>query len=291
MPEEQRSDQPTPPDAQGSVGGSGPRQWLDAFLAMPNDTTKKTLAVALVLCLVCSVVVSTAAVALKPLQERNRATDRQRNILEVAGLLQSGRSVQQIFDDRIEARVVDLSTGEYAGDIDPAKFDQRRAAKDPARSVNIPPDEDIAGIGRRAEHATVYVVKGEEGEVRSIILPVHGYGLWSTLYGFLALSSDGDTVQGLKFYDHAETPGLGGEVDNPRWRAQWEGKQVYGDQGRVQIEVVRGNVDPSREGAEHKVDGLAGATLTSNGVTNLLHYWLGEQGFGPFLARMSESRG
>ncbi len=257
---------------------------LAAVLALPNDSPKKMLIVAVALCLVCSVVVSSAAVLLKPLQLENAALDRKRNIVEVAGLLGSDGDIETAFQ-RVEPRVVNLETGEFAQDIDPAKYDQRKAAKDPKRSEALSKDEDIASIGRRAQFSTVYFVR-EGDAIRQVILPVHGYGLWSTLYGFLALEGDFRTIAGLKFYDHAETPGLGGEVDNPSWRQKWDGKVAFDENGNAVIEVIKGVVDQSRSGAEHRVDGLAGATLTTRGVDNLLKFWLGENGFGPFLQRM-----
>lgn len=260
------------------------RRWIDDILALPNDSPRKTLFVAVALCLVCSVVVASAAVLLRPLQLENAALDRKRNIVEVAGLLGSDGDVEAAFE-RVEARVVDLETGAFAEHLDPARYDQRKAAKDPATSVTLSPDTDIAQIGRRARYATVYFVRGG-GRIRQVILPVHGYGLWSTLYGFLALNGDFRTVSGLKFYEHAETPGLGGEVDNPSWRAKWDGKVAFDESGKAIIEVVKGAVDESRSGAEHRVDGLAGATLTTRGVDNLVKFWLGENGFGPFLERM-----
>ena len=105
------------------------------------------------------------------------------------------------------------------------------------------------------------------------------------MYGFLALEADGKTVRGINFYDQAETPGLGGEVVNPKWRAIWKGKKVYNEQGVPVLGLIKGNVDPSKPGSEYQVDGLAGATLTSQGVSNLIKYWLGQNGFGPFLEK------
>jgi Na+-transporting NADH:ubiquinone oxidoreductase subunit C len=130
----------------------------------------------------------------------------------------------------------------------------------------------------------VYLVE-QDGAVETVVLPVHGYGLWSTMYGYLALEGDGRTVKGITFYQHGETPGLGGEIDNPSWQAKWTGKQALDDSGRVLLQVVKG--EPRGEGVEHQVDGLAGATLTARGVENLARYWLGEQGFGPYLARLT----
>jgi len=257
--------------------------WLATFRNMPNDSTRKTLIVALALCLVCSILVSTAAVKLQPLQQRNQELDRKKIILEVAGLLKPGVSIDELFK-QVEPKVVDLSTGEYVDTMDPNQYDQRQAAKDPEMSVKIPPDRDIARIRRRAKHAVVYLVK-EEGQTKLILLPVHGYGLWSTMYAYIALERDANTIFGLRFYEQGETAGLGAEIDNPRWRNNWTGKVVYGEAEKPQIRVIKGAVAPGDPEAKFKIDGLAGATLTANGVTNLIHYWLGPEGFGTYLKK------
>jgi Na+-transporting NADH:ubiquinone oxidoreductase subunit C len=151
-------------------------------------------------------------------------------------------------------------------------------------SVKIPPDRDIAQIRRRAKYAVVYLVK-EEGQTKLILLPVHGYGLWSTMYAYVALERDANTIFGLRFYEQGETAGLGAEIDNPRWRNNWTGKVVYGEAEKPQIRVIKGAVAPGDPEAKFKIDGLAGATLTANGVTNLIHYWLGPEGFGTYLKK------
>ena len=251
---------------------------------MPRETISKTFFVAAVLCVVCSVFVSIAAVQLRPIQKVNKLLDKKRNILTAAGLLDESKTIDERFKN-IQARVVDLATGEYV-DIDPDKYDQRSAAKDPEQSVVIPTKSDPASIKRRAKRASVYLVL-KKGEVDKVILPVHGMGLWSTLYGFLALDvEDVNTIRGLVYYEHMETPGLGGEVDNPRWKALWNGKRAFDEDGNVAIEVVRGFVDKSGSKAVYQVDGLSGATITSRGVSSTLKYWLSEDGFGPFLTRL-----
>ena len=248
-----------------------------------NESIGKILQVAFTLCIVCSVVVSTAAVVLKPAQEANRSLDRRRNILEAAGMLRPGVSVDQQFSV-IEERFVDLRSGRFTDAVS-AGYDQRAAAREPGASRAVPGPEDRAKIGRRAHIAQIYLVRGAGGAYEKIILPVHGYGLWSTLYGFLALEADANTVVGLGFYEHKETPGLGGEVDNPRWKALWPGKRVYRD-GAVALRLLKGAVDPASAQAAWQVDGLSGATLTSRGVTNLIAYWLGDEGFAPFLTNL-----
>lgn len=266
------------------------RGWLAHILAQPNESMQKTLFVAISLCLVCSILVSATAVVLKPLQVANQRLDRKRNILEAAELLPSKQGLETLFEQRIETRLVELATGKYVEALDPKTYDQREAARDPARSEPVPPEQDIAGIKRRAEYAPVYLVT-RDGRTDKIILPVHGYGLWSTMYGYLALEADGETISGITFYDHAETPGLGGEIDNPKWQAKWAGKELFGPQGEPLFQVVKGTVAPAAKQAEHKVDGLAGATLTSNGVTRMIRYWVGAQGFGPFLDKFQQAQG
>ncbi|PCJ31765.1 MAG: Na(+)-translocating NADH-quinone reductase subunit C [Gammaproteobacteria bacterium] len=260
------------------------RGFFGKILDLPNDDPKKTIIVAFLLCLVCSVLVSASAVMFKPLQKANKATDIRKNILAVTGLLNEEADVNKLFE-QFEIKLVDLSTGDYS-DIDPASFDRRKAAGDPNQSIALSGEQDIANISRRANLAKIYLLK-VDGEISQVVLPIHGYGLWSTLYGFVSLEADFNTIGGLQFYSHAETPGLGGEVDNPKWRKQWQGKKAFNDSGELKIEVIRGHVSFQTTDAEHKIDGLSGATLTSRGVSNLVNFWLGDNGFGPYLKKMS----
>ena len=248
------------------------------------ESTSRTVTVALILCIVCSLVVSSAAVLLKDKQDVNKKIDRYTNILAAAGMLQADAGIEEQFNELVTSRVVDLNSGLFTDEVDADSFDQLRSAKDRSISINLTSSEDIAKISRRENFALVYLVE-TDGQLNKIILPVRGYGLWSTLHGYLALEKDGQTVAGLGFYQHTETPGLGGEVDNPRWKALWPGKKVYKD-GNVEIQLVKGSVDPASDSADYQIDGLAGATLTSNGVTNLVQFWLGEQGFQKFLGKL-----
>jgi Na+-transporting NADH:ubiquinone oxidoreductase subunit C len=279
--------------------------YRDKVLAMGNDSLEKTIAIAVALCLVCAVLVSFSAVALKSLQVHNKELDMKKNILDVAGLLQDNSNIDSEFSDKIEAKIVNLETGDYVEDMNVAEYDQRKAAKDPALSVAIPKDKDIAHIRIKAKYAKVYLVK-EAGQIKSIILPVNGYGLWSTLYGFLSLDADGQTVQSINFYDQQETPGLGGEVVNPKWRELWKGKKVYAEtdqpslekgqiesaeMGEPALSLIKGVVDNTKPGSQYQVDGLAGASLTSTGVTNLVRYWMSKEGFAPYLAKARTVKG
>lgn len=252
-------------------------------MASNKDSIQNIIKVALLVCLACAIVVSTAAVVLRPIQQQNQQADLRRNVLEIADLYQAGVPVDEQFE-QIETRLVDLQSGTFSTEFDTENFDPRAAANDPQLTENVPASEDIAGIKRRERYTEVYVVNDAQGNLETLILPVRGYGLWSTMWGFIALEDDLNTVVGFGFYDQEETPGLGGEVENPRWKAQFPGKLVYGEDGNVQLELKKGGIDPNNEmDATYRVDALSGATLTSRGVTNLIQYWMGERGFKPFL--------
>lgn len=251
-------------------------------MASNNDSIKKTLTVVVALSLVCSVVVSVAAVALRPLQQDNAVLDKQKNIVAVAGFEAStANDIRELYKANIEPRLVDLESGEFI-DGDAATFDQRKAAKDPAQSIKLTAEQDKAKILRRSNTGMIYLVKDGDA-VSRIILPVHGNGLWSMMYAFVAIETDGNTVAGITYYEQGETPGLGGEVENPKWRNQFVGKKLFDANNQPAIQVVKGGAP---QGTEHGVDGLSGATLTSNGVQHTFDFWLGDLGFGPFLAKV-----
>lgn len=258
---------------------------------MSRDSIGHTFLIATLLCGVCSLLVSATAVGLRPRQQANKELEKKRNVLLVSGAIDPQKrtdrqTIERLFG-QIDARVIDLSNGQYVDDVNgmpPEQYDQRKATKDPKLSDPVE-GGDIARIKRRERYSAVYLVE-ENGDLEQIILPVYGSGLWSTLYGFVSLEADATTVRGLVFYEHGETPGLGGEVDNVRWRSLWKKKKVHNAEGQVAIEVIKGTVTGGTSNAHHKVDGLSGATLTANGVTNLIRYWLGNDGFGPFLDRI-----
>ena len=147
--------------------------------------------------------------------------------------------------------------------------------------------EDIATIKVRENFSKVFL-EYRDGDLNTVILPVRGYGLWGILYGYLAISNDLNTIVGLEFYEHKETPGLGAEIDNPAWKALWNGKKLFDEEGNLLIKVIKGKVTVNEANSNYKVDGLSGATLTSNGVTNLLAFWLGELGYLKFLSNLKE---
>ncbi len=245
--------------------------------------------VALSLSLICSVIISSAAVMLRPMQQANQLLDRNRNILSAAGMydpaVHSDADVERLFQ-QFTPRMVDIEEGRFlsaeeveALGLDPATYDAQSAKNDPELSTALSGDEDPASIRRRVDYATVYLRESESGDgYETVVLPVNGYGLWGIMYGYLALEGDGNTIRGIGFYEDQETPGLGGEINNPQWQSQWPGKQIYSEDDEVAFRVVKGGAT-----GEHAIDALSGATLTSRGVENMIQFWLGDRGFGPFL--------
>lgn len=246
----------------------------------------RTVAFTTVLCVVFAVLVSSVAVSLKDRQDENKRLDKIKNVLRVAGLMTADESLEpdeinRRFEQSLEAHVIDLSSGELMDGMSPLDFDQRKAAKDPDRSRPAP--TNLAKVRRVPNNALVYLIR-DEGEVQGIVIPVEGYGLWGTLYGYLALEEDTRTVLGITFYEHKETPGLGGEVDNPRWKGLFPGRLAFDENWEPQLRLKKGSAG-SVEDDPYQVDGLSGATITSNGVTNMIKFWLGEDGFGPYLKK------
>jgi Na+-transporting NADH:ubiquinone oxidoreductase subunit C len=258
---------------------------------MSKDSTSKTIVVATFLCIACSILVSTAAIRLRPMQAENKSLDIKKNLLLAAKLLSSKKASKEEITSAfgsVEMKLIDLSSGEVAEGVDES-YDYEKAEKDPKLALSIPSAQDIARIKRRAKVRPVYLVK-KNGAVDQIVIPFHGKGLWSTMYGFLCLDSDTRTVRGISYYQHGETPGLGGEIDNDRWKASWVGKVVLSkDDYRPIFDVVKGSVNMSSPDASRQVDGLSGATLTSNGVEDMVNYWVSEQGYGKYLENFRAS--
>jgi len=242
---------------------------------------------ALGVCLVCSLGVSSAAIFLKDRQVENAIVDQQKKVLDVAGLLKpdaapSNDEVQALYTERIVPQLIELETGEpmaeYEG-MGTAEYEPMVAAK--KAKLEAPPND--AKVRFLPEVHEVFYLVDQKGQVKKLILPIEGYGLWGFLYGYLAVETDGVTIAGITYYKHAETPGLGGEVDNPNWKGLWKGKKIFREgEEEVAIAVVKNAND------EYSVDALSGATITSRGVTNMLEFWLGEHGFGPFLAKVRD---
>lgn len=261
---------------------------------MPRDSIANILRVSLLLCLVCSIGVSVAAVGLRTRQDQNKKLDEQKNVLMATGNFSaeeiaelSADEVKAEFEKNISTHYVRVGTDEEVSVSELPEgenYDARAAVQSTKLQVRLPPEIAARlGIGAVAPYYALYEVR-KDGELDCYVLPIVGNGLWSTMYGFLALEPDKRTVRGINFYEHGETPGLGGEIDNPNWRAIWPGKIALSDEGEPIIDVIKGSVSPNDPRADHRVDGLAGATITANGVERAVNFWLSDAGFGKYLA-------
>jgi Na+-transporting NADH:ubiquinone oxidoreductase subunit C len=255
------------------------------------DSPRYTVIFATVVCVVCALLVAVAAVSLQPRQAANARLYMEKNVLVAAGLAQPGQrlsiaEVDRIFAERIRPRLVDFASGELVpeDDLDARGYDQRRARNDPAMSREAPPNN--AGVSRMPSKGIVYFVM-KDGAVDQLIIAVEGLGMWGTIYGFLSLALDGNTVRGLTYYDQKETPGLGGEISSPAWLALWRGRKGYDDQWNARITVIKGEAGPPEQDPL-RVDGLSGATITGNAVTRLMQFWLSADGYGKFLQKFRE---
>lgn len=253
------------------------------FLARDNDDRTKVFGIAFLTALFSAVLVTVSSVMLKPLQDAHVEAERAARMEQMLDTLPGMRDVMaELGVDALETRLVNLASGDFAEGTDPAAFDPRAAETDPNQSIAIPQEADIANLGRRALLAPVHLLE-RGGEVLLVVLPVSGKGYQSTLRATLALEADLTTIAALTITEQAETPGLGARVETPEWQDLWAGKKLADDGGQIVITVVRGQAS-----GPHEVDGISGATITSNGVANMLRYWLGDHGYGPFLDRLRE---
>lgn len=254
-----------------------------------GDSATRALITAVAVAIVCALVVSYAAVTLRPYYIANLEAERGAQLESILDAL--SQVAGDIDPGDVEARVVELDSGRYSRILDAATYDARKAATDPTLSTLIPPEFDLAGIKRRADHAVVFMTRKRDGSIRELILPVHGVGYQSTLYAYLALAEDANTVLALRFYEQNDTPGIGARIQDPAWEALWPGKRVFDEVGELRAGVARGRVTGGSPDADYMVDGVSGATRTSLGVHGLLRFWLGDFGFGPYLARVREGEG
>jgi Na+-transporting NADH:ubiquinone oxidoreductase subunit C len=253
---------------------------------MVKESVAKSYYSVLILAFICSALVAGTAVGLRPMQEANRLQDQRKNILYAAGLYEADKSIEDLFAP-IETRIVELATGRYvpADQIDPESYNQTRAALTSSAGRILKSNEDPAGLHRIEQYSPVYLVKND-GQLSQIVLPVRGKGLWSTMYAYVAIDKDLTTIRGVSFYEHGETPGLGGEIENRKWQDGWQGKKIYTPKDELKLKIVKGKVDTSEDQASYQIDGLSGATLTADGVSKLMEFWFGDHGFKPYFSQL-----
>jgi Na+-transporting NADH:ubiquinone oxidoreductase subunit C len=259
--------------------------------AAPRESVIRTLVVALLVCGACAALISASVVLLRPIQQANQERDRRARVLAMVratpGLAQLVRDVEA---EGLEARLVELVTGDFAASRPDAVWDVQQLARDRERCTPIPLERDDADVACVPFELPVHLVY-EGDTLRLLILPVYGYGYVSTMWGYLALDGDLDTVRSLQFYEHEETPGLGAEIDAAHWRRQWQGKRLRDETGALRIRVSRDRVDPASPDFPYSVDGISGATRTGTAVTRVVRFWLGPDGYGPLLERLAVAAG
>ena len=250
------------------------RAWRN-LLAMPNESRTKTVAMAFLVAAICAILVSTATVVLRPIQAANRAAEQQARLESlVAGV--PGMSALLAQGGTLSTVVVNLKRGAAAKDITPETLET--ALSEAANWTSLTPAQDIAGLGNRPDYAQIYLLRDGD-EISLALLPVAGVGYNGRIDAILALRGDMQTIAGLTVTDQSETPGLGARIEEPAWQAQFAGKRATDDRGNIRFAVARG---PAAN--DHEVDGITGATRTSNAVTQMMRFWLGPDGYGPLIA-------
>jgi len=251
---------------------------------MQQESNKKIFLTALILALFFSFVVSLAAVLLKPIQQKNEELERNKNVLMAAG--KDINNLEEEFG-KIKIFYFDLNTKniEIANDVSKYFKNFKKLSENQDTSIKV--EKELEGFKSIPAKIPFYAFY-ENGHLESIVLPIYGNGLWSTMYGFIAIERDGNTIRGLTFYDQKETPGLGGEVDNPKWKALWKSKKIFDKNGNLKITVIKGSTDKNSGDWQYQIDGLSGATMTTNGVNSFVRFWLGDKGFGYLLKYLNE---
>lgn len=240
-----------------------PLKWWQSFLALPNPYPVKTIGIALLVALACSFAVALTAITLKPTLDTNRLRESAASLVEL---------VETLGLDLPTARQVELASGAYVPRV-------------PGTTARLDAGRDLAGLVEVETVAEVYELR-RDGRVELVVLPVRGAGYQSVLKGYLALHADLNTIAALTFHEQNETPGMGAKITSKAWQALWVGKRVAGDDGEIRIRAVRGGGD-----GDHEVDGISGATRTVTGINNLLRFWLGPDGYGPYLERLRAETG
>lgn len=220
-------------------------------------------------------VLSFAATSLREPQQANEQRNIRENILKAVGLMEreeklEPEEINQLYDDSVESFLVD-----HEGKVIPGSS---------ADGVDL--EEELENPDKAAWRLPVFVVT-EGGRASVYAIPVYGQGLWSTLYGYLALEDDLDTVKGITFYDHGETAGLGAEIEQAWFQDNFVGKRIFDGSALRSIQVVKGKVaDVFSNAADHTyaVDGISGASITGRGVTNLLQEKLAI--YAPYITRV-----
>lgn len=249
---------------------------------MTQTSSAKTVTIALTVALACSAMVTTAVLSLRPLQANLATLERHRIVLQLLGAhIPKPNDTREVLSsfNALDARLYDFSTGGENTTINAHVYDPWSDTA-PQRSLPL----NALGLASLPAYAPVYRVQSADGASR-LVLPIQGKGMWSNLYGYLALAGDLKTVTDLYIYQHGETPGIGDRILHTDWIESWRGKQIGSTHGEPRLSVTN---DPSIP-EELRVDVISGATITSQAVGRMVHFWLGPDGFGPLLDQWAET--
>jgi Na+-transporting NADH:ubiquinone oxidoreductase subunit C len=211
----------------------------------------KSIIFALVMCVVCSVLLSGAASLLKSRQAENIELDIKKNILKALAISGDFSSMEK-----------DALRKLYTQNVKEIVVSEDGTVQDGMIPSDIK-DGDVSKL-------PVYQ-KLSGSTVSAYAIPIEGKGLWSTIRGYLALESDLNTVLGVTFYDQTETAGLGAEIAQGWFQDRWVGKKILSADGSLKsITIAKGTVNPASPDASHMVDGISGATMTGTGINNFV---------------------
>ncbi|MDJ1006181.1 MAG: Na+-translocating NADH-quinone reductase subunit C [Paracoccaceae bacterium] len=252
-----------------------PNPWR-RFLALPNDSRAKTIVVAFLVSAICAALVSGATVVLRPIQSANRAAEEQARIEALVAGIPGMTALLSEAGGSLSTVVIDLGSGQAADGITPASLET--ALADPANWTELEPAVDPIGLGRRPDYAQVFLLRDAADQVSLMLLPLSGQGYGGRVDAILALRGDTNTIAGIAITGHSETPGLGGRIEEAAWQASFPGTELRDAGGEMRFRVARG-----RSSTAHEVDGITGATRTGRGVTQMVRFWLGPDGYGPLL--------
>lgn len=250
-----------------------------------KDTVVGTMVFTITLCLLCSFMITGTAGVLKERKLAKKRDELQRYVLMAAAVdLGQGNEFREIFAKSVKPLLINLTTGKVDSDTNVLDFDERMAAINPETSST--PKNDIAKIKTRANDARVFKILDADGKLASVVVPFYGKGLWSMIYGYVAVEPDFNTIKGMVVYDHGETPGIGDFVTDPQWLSLWKGKQLFDEKGQFAMHLVKGG---AKAGDIHGVDAVSGATMTGRGVQRAMEFWFGVEGFQTFFNQLKAS--
>ena len=238
---------------------------------MKKEGIRYTFIFALIVCVICSLLLTIVSEGLREKKETNRLLDIKKNILKSVNLEKpmsdkaEVSEIEAMFSEKIEEKIIDEKGNVVEGKT----------------SFDIKEGEKLYPI---------YIYK-EAGQIKAYSFPIVGKGLWSTLYGYFALESDAKKVRGITFYSHGETPGLGAEIEKKWFQNNFKGKNIWDDNENVlwPVKVIKGKVNEKitdEKQKEHSVDGISGATITSRGVTEMIKREL--EKYEPFFSKIRE---